>query len=161
MEENKKPNTVTVKQPIEIDSDVIIYSNTGCPYCSNVKEEFENQKIKFEERLTTDFKDEWIDISKLTGIPSVPTIMYKDEYFVPGRDFGNPAGLIQILSNYKPSKFDNERKLLEKLSSLTFHFSQAMNHLSNQMRTLANDITEIKNNINGEKTEEDVDESTN
>ena len=153
MEENKE-NKIKLK-------DIIIYGNANCPYCKNIKAEFEKQEIEFKERDTTEHVDEWIEVSKLTGIPSVPTIKYKDEYFVPGRDFHNPDSLIQILSNFKPSSFDVQRRLLEKLTTFNFHFSQAMNHLGQQTRAIDTKLTELQNKlIENNKTEEDVDKST-
>jgi len=142
-------------------TDVIVYSNENCPYCKNIKNQFEENEVCFEERDTTEHAEEWIDVHRLTGIPSVPTIKYKNEYFVPGRDFNNPMGLIQILSAFKPSTFDKQTHILEKLTTLNYHFSQAMNHLSQQVRTMDDKLTELHNKlIEKPKTEEDVDKST-
>jgi glutaredoxin len=66
-----------------------IYTNNNCGYCKAVKEEFEKQNIEFENKNTEDYKEEWQDIVNLTGMPTVPTIKYKGEFLVAGRDFGN------------------------------------------------------------------------
>ena len=150
------------KQKVEL-KDVIIYSSEHCPYCKNVKEEFEKQEIKFEERDTMEFKTDWDQIIKLTGVPSIPTILYEGEYFVPGRDFGNPQGLIQILSTYRASDFEANRHILEKLTTINYNFSQAINHLSNHMRAIDNKITEMHTQLIKKpeiKNEENVNKST-
>ena len=155
MEENKE-------NKIKLEG-LVIYSNQNCPYCKTIKTEFEKQEIEFENRDTTEFRDEWNDVSKLTGIPSVPTVKYKEEYFVPGRDFHNPQSLIQILSGFKTSDFDTQKRVLEKLTTLNFHFSQAMNHLGQQIRTIDTKLTElqIKPIEKPEQNKEDnVDKST-
>jgi hypothetical protein len=51
-------------------------------------------------------REEWQDIVNLTGMPTVPTIKYKGEFLVAGRDFGNPTNLIDIISNgFKSREF--------------------------------------------------------
>jgi glutaredoxin len=83
-----------------------IYTNGNCGYCKAVKEEFEKQNIEFENKNTEDYKKEWQDIVGLTGMPTVPTIKYKGEFLVAGRDFGNPTNLIDIISNgFKSHEF--------------------------------------------------------
>jgi len=138
---------------------VIIYTNQTCPYCKSIKELFEKNDIEFEERDTAEAKDEWLSIIKLTGTPSVPTIEYEGEYFSPGRDFGNPQGLVSILSNYKPSKFSDSRRILEKVVTLNFNFAQSINTLNARLTQLEGLIKEIKEQVIN-KTEENVDKST-
>ena len=155
MEENKKDK-------IKLEN-VIIYGNENCPYCKNVKAEFEKHEIEFESKDTTEFEDEWNDIVGLTTIPTVPTIKYKDNYFVPGRDFHNPMNLVQILSTYKPSVFDTQTRVLERLTSLNFHFSQSVNNMYQQIVEMNNKISELHSQlIENLKTEkENEHESTN
>ena len=138
---------------------VIIYTNTTCPYCKNIKDLFEKENIEFEERNTSEHQDEWGAILRLTGTPSVPTIEYQGEYFSPGRDFGNPKMLIDILSNYKPSTFSDSRRILEKVITLNFNFAQSINTLIARLTQLEGLIKEIKEQVINE-TEENVDKST-
>ena len=76
---------------------VIIYTNTTCPYCKNIKDLFEKENIEFEERNTSEHQDEWGAILRLTGTPSVPTIEYQGEYFSPGRS--HMVGVFQIAAD--------------------------------------------------------------
>ena len=38
-----------------------IYTNNTCGYCKQLKEKFKESNIKFEEKLTSDFNDEYQD----------------------------------------------------------------------------------------------------
>tara|TARA_R100001082_G_C4212282_1_gene95606 strand:- start:20 stop:448 length:429 start_codon:yes stop_codon:yes gene_type:complete len=125
---------------------VIIYTNETCPYCKRVKEELTKNKIKFENRLTKDFQEEWGEIIKLTGMPNVPCIKYDDEFFSPQRDFGNPQGLINLLKNFKKSKYSESRQILEALKTLNINIINAFGRLDNILRT-------VENKLNTEKLE--------
>ena len=120
---------------------IIIYTNETCPYCKSVKQVFDNADIKYEERNTDKFRDKYNEITSLTGIPTVPTIVYKNNYFVGGRDFPNPQVLIDILKNFKPSSFNETTRLLEKLNTMNFYTSQAFNRIEQK-------INEIQTKIN-------------
>ena len=65
---------------MNIKNKIAIYTNTNCPYCKTIKEELTKNKIEFEEITTIDNKDKWKQVHQLTGIPTVPTIHYKDNY---------------------------------------------------------------------------------
>ena len=86
-------------------SEIIIYSNEQCPYCKQVKDRLDKENIKYINKFTKDYKKEWDNISNLTGIPQVPTIYFKNNYFVPGRDYGNEDHLINIINNFNTSSF--------------------------------------------------------
>ena len=78
-------------------SKIEIYTNKTCPYCKQVKESFKEKNIEFIDKDTSVFTEEYQQIVNLTGIPTIPTIKYKEECFVPGRDFQNPDNLINII----------------------------------------------------------------
>ena len=117
---------------------VIIYTNEQCPYCKQVKEELTKNNIEFENRFTKDFEDQWKSISSLTSMPTVPTIYYKDDYLVAGRDFPNPTTLVNILKNYIPLSlnFSNERQTLERVRTLNYTISMAFNRLDQLLRQI-------------------------
>ena len=120
---------------------IVIYTNEVCPYCKSVKEELKKQNIKFLNKLTSEHTDEWQQIVELTDIPTVPTIVYEDEYLVSGRDFSNPSHLANILKNYKKTKFDINRRTFEKLKTLNYNISVAF-------RTLDQTLKQIETKIN-------------
>ena len=113
-----------------------IYTNSNCPYCKTIKEELNKNKIEFEEKITLDNKDEWKQVHQLTGIPTVPTIHYKDNYFVPGRDFFNPQGLIGIIENFEPLNFSIETQCLEKIKTLNSNINTAFGRLDQLLRQI-------------------------
>ena len=125
---------------------IIIYTNETCPYCKRIKEELSKNEFKFEERLTKDFQEEWQEISGLTGMPNVPCINYKNNFFCPQRDFGNPQGLVHLLQNFKESNFSESRQILEKIKTLNVNIINAFGRLDNILRT-------IESKLNTEKLE--------
>ena len=129
---------------------VIVYSNETCPYCKQVKEKLTTEKIEFENRLTSEFKDEWQSIVDLTGMPTLPTIHYKNNYFVPNRDFGNVEGLVNLLENFKESEFSESKIVLERMKILNTNIIMAFQRMDGILR-------QIETKLN---TEENVDEST-
>ena len=106
-----------------------IYTASTCGYCKQLKDELTKNNIEFEEKLTADFKDEFQDIVSLTGLSTTPTVKYEDEYFVPGRDYGNPQQLINLLETFESSKYDSSRRVLERIKTLNFHMNTAFGRL--------------------------------
>ena len=129
---------------------VIIYTNEQCPYCKQIKEELTKNEIEFEDRLTKDFESEWQNITNLTGMPTVPTIHYKNSYLVPARDFPNAPGLINLLQNFKELDFDDARQALERVKTLNYNMLTAFNRLDQLLR-------QIETKINKEDEHESTD----
>ena len=127
-----------------------IYTNETCPYCKQIKEELTKNNIDFEDKLTSDFKDEYQSIVSLTGMPTVPTIKYANEYFLPGRDFQNAQQLTNLLETFEVSKYDDSRRVLERVKTLNFHINTAFGRLDQLLR-------KIETKLN---TEEDEHKST-
>tara|TARA_Y100001973_G_scaffold96828_1_gene152111 strand:- start:355 stop:750 length:396 start_codon:yes stop_codon:yes gene_type:complete len=117
-----------------------IYTANTCGYCKVVKDELTKNNIKFEEKLTVDFKEEFKDIVSLTGMPTTPTIKYEEEYFVAGRDFGSPQLLIQLLKTFKPCNYDNSRRTFEKIKTLNYNMSNAFGRLDQLLRKIETKI---------------------
>ena len=125
---------------------IIIYTNEVCPYCKQIKEELTKNEIKFENKFTKDFIEEWDGVVGLTGSAQVPTIFYKDNYFQPQRDFGNPQGLISLLKNFNKSEFSESRQVLERIKTLNTNMIMAFNRMDNILR-------QIETKLNTEKDE--------
>ena len=113
-----------------------IYTNKQCPYCKTIKEELTKKNIEFEEKLTSDFTDEYKDVVNLTGMGVVPTVFYKNNYFLPNRDFGNPAGLINLLENFKESSFSESRQALEKVKTLNQNMIMAFHKVDQLLKQI-------------------------
>ena len=119
---------------------IIIYTNETCPYCKIIKERLENKKIDFEERSTKDWIKDWQEIIDLTGMPSVPTIEYKEQYFVAGRDFPNAEVLINIIKNFNKSKSDNSLKVYERLKTLNYNINIAFTRVDKILQKIETKI---------------------
>ena len=119
---------------------IIIYTNEQCPYCKQINEELTKNEIEFEDRLTKDFESEWQNITNLTGMPTVPTIHYKNSYLVPARDFPNAPGLINLLQNFKELDFDDARQALERVKTLNYNMLVAFNRVDQLLRQIETKI---------------------
>ena len=122
-----------------------IYTNSTCGYCKTLKEELIKNNIEFEEKLTSDFNDEYQKIVSLTGIPTVPTIKYEGEYFVPGRDYGNPQQLVNILQTFESSEYDDSRRVLERIKTLNFNINTAFGRLDQLLRQIQTKLNTKEN----------------
>ena len=111
---------------------IIVYSNETCPYCKQVKEELTKNNIEFENRNTVEYAKEWNNISALTGMPTVPTLFFQNEYHVPGRDFGSALVLVSKIQNYIACDFPVDTQILEKTKSLIYNMAAAFNR-TNQL----------------------------
>jgi len=116
--------------------EITIYTSETCPYCNTIKETLEKNDIKFIEKLISEYKEEWGDIGSLTNMSQTPTIIINNEYFVPGRDFFNPEHLINIIKEFKESKFDYSIKSFERIKSLNFNILTAFNRLDTTLRNI-------------------------
>tara|TARA_R110002096_G_scaffold3658_3_gene18009 strand:+ start:159 stop:560 length:402 start_codon:yes stop_codon:yes gene_type:complete len=128
-----------------------IYTMENCSYCKAIKEELTKNNIKFKEKQTVEFQEDWEKITSLTKLPTTPTIYYKNNYFIPQRDFGNPQGLIELLKNFKESEFDLPHQNNEMLKTLNYNTAMAFGRLDQLLRQI-----ETKLNI-----KEDEHKSTN
>jgi|TARA_R110002124_G_scaffold78474_1_gene209609 glutaredoxin len=109
---------------------IIIYTNETCPYCKQIKEALTDKKIEFENRITSDHPKDWYELTFLTGMPTVPTLFYEEEYLVPGRDFRSADHLLEILNGYKKTNFSEERRIIEQLKTLTYNIQTAFGRTS-------------------------------
>ena len=125
--------------------EITIYTNETCPYCKTIKEELEKENIKFEEKLITKFQNEWQDISELTGIPTLPTLVFNKEYFVPGRDFFSPEHLVGAIKTYKKSKYDYPVRSFERIKTLNFNILTAFNQLQVALNKIENKLNTEEN----------------
>ena len=117
-----------------------IYTNETCPYCKQIKEELTKKDIEFEDKSTSEFTGKYQQIVNLTGMPTVPTIKYKDEYFVPGRDFQNAQQLVNILETFESSNYNDSRKTLERIKTLNFNINTAFGRMDQLLRQIETKI---------------------
>ena len=119
---------------------ITIYTNSTCGYCRQLKDELNKNNIEFKEKLISKFTVEWQDVVNLTGLPTTPTIKYKEEYFVPGRDYQNPQQLINILQTFPDSSHDYNKRTLERVKTLNYNMSIAFGKLDQLLRQIETKI---------------------
>ena len=119
---------------------ITIYTNSTCGYCKQLKDELTKNNIEFKEKLTSEFTVEWQDVVNLTGLPTTPTIKYKEEYFVPGRDYQNPQQLINILQTFPDSSHDYNKRTLERVKTLNYNINMAFGRLDQLLRRVETKI---------------------
>ena len=124
---------------------ITIYTNETCPYCKSIKEELTKAEIEFENKFTNENEEEWQKIVNLTGMPTVPTIKYGDDFLVPQRDFGNPQGLINILNNESGSEYSYSRRTFEKMKTLNSNINMAFNRLDQLLRQIETKLNTEEN----------------
>ena len=124
---------------------ITIYTNETCPYCDKIKTQLKEKGVEFIERQTKDWKEEYGKITYATGIPTVPTVLYHNTYFVPGRDFQNPEQLVELLNNFEKPDLDSNTLVLEKLKTLNYNIMMMLHNLNTELR-------QINNNLNKEES---------
>ena len=115
---------------------IIIYTQEKCGYCKVVKDALNKENIKFEEKLINEHLDEWQKINSLTNMPTTPTIHYKENYFVAGRDFPSPEVLINILKNFNGNNDVSLFKVLENIKTLNYNMATAFGRLDQLLRQI-------------------------
>ena len=121
-----------------------VYTNETCPYCKQVKEELTKNNVEFTNMNTVEHKDQWQEIVNLTGIPTVPTIEYNNEYFVPNRDFGTPQQLVIMLKAYTDSPYKQSKRIFERVKTLNYNMGQAFQRMDQLLKQIENKLN-IKN----------------
>ena len=127
---------------------IIVYAQNTCGYCNTVKEELTKNNIEFEVKLIDEFKDEWDKVTSLTNVPTTPTIYYKNNYFIPQRDFGNPQMLINLLKEFKESEFSLLYRNNEAIKTLNYNIATAFQRMDGVLRQIENKLNTEKNEHN-------------
>ena len=124
---------------------ITIYTSETCVYCKQIKEELSKKNIKFEEKITDQHLNKWQNIINLTGVAVTPTVNYKNEYFIPGRDYQNPQQLINLLESFEISLYSESRKTLERIKTLNYNINTAFGRMDQLLRQIENKLN-IKEN---------------
>tara|TARA_R100001594_G_scaffold1680_1_gene7210 strand:- start:300 stop:686 length:387 start_codon:yes stop_codon:yes gene_type:complete len=127
--------------------DIIIYTSEGCEYCKNIKQLLNKADVKFIEKSVVDHQERWQQIMRLTGLGTFPTFEIGQEYYIPGRDFGNPDQFVNFLKNYvEPSKeFSSELQLMQSFKTMTYSMNQAMSKILQELNKIKEDVNKSTN----------------
>ena len=119
---------------------ITIYTNNTCGYCKQIKEEFTEANLEFENKITSENESEWQEIVNLTGMGTVPTVIYNDEYFVPGRDFQNAKQLADRLKSFETPKHTQSQRTFERVKTLNYNINVAFGRLDQLLRKIETKI---------------------
>ena len=121
--------------------EITIYTSKTCGYCKQVKEKLtKDGSFSIKEKLTSEYKDEFKEISNLLGMGTVPLIVFKNNYFVPARDFNNADHLLLILNGFVESSFSLEERSYQRNITLNYNMSVAFNKLDYLLRQIENKL---------------------
>ena len=115
---------------------IIIYTQENCGYCKTIKEALGKENIEFEEKLINKHLKDWKKITSLTSMAITPTIYYKENYFVPGRDFPNAEILINVLKSYINLEDVSLLKVFENIKTLNYNMATAFGRLDQLLRQI-------------------------
>ena len=124
---------------------ITIYTSKTCQYCDQIKKSLTESSIKFTEIDIIEYKDVWNGVKDLTAIPITPTIKINNEFLLPGRDFVNPQNLIEIISNFKDSQYDESRRVIELVKTLSFNTFSAFQRLQQTLLQIENKLNTEEN----------------
>ena len=125
-----------------------IYTSKNCGYCATVKDKFKEKEVKFIEKERSEHANEWMQVSRLTGLPTFPTIEFNGNYYVPNRDFQSPDQIVEFIKNWKDTGVEdaaNDIRLLEAFKTLTFT-------LSKSFAGLQRDLQQLKQKLDGNES---------
>ena len=123
----------------------IIYTSKTCPYCDQVKEKLKESSIEFIEKDIIEDKVEWESVWSLTNNPVTPTVKIGNEFLLPGRDFQHPQNLVDIIPNFKESKYDENRRVLELVKTLNFNIFTAFQRLQQSLMQIEDNTKKEEN----------------
>mgnify|MGYP003142575887 CR=1 FL=1 len=125
-----------------------IYTNENCGYCKTMKDKFNEKEVKFIEKERSKNISEWNEVSRLTGLPTFPTLEFNGGYYIPGRDFNNPDQIVDYIKEWNSDdnlKQNSDIVLLEAFKTLTFTLTMSLNRLQQELQ-------QIKQQINGDES---------
>ena len=137
------------------EKEIVIYTNSECNTCKEIKSTLKKEKIKFIEKEVTEWKEDWDAIHSTTYLASLPTVLFKDTYFISDRDFKDPTQLLQILNNYKKPNSSDSSVMLERMKTLNYNINFALHALDGLLRNIENKLTILTT-----RNQEDGDKST-
>jgi glutaredoxin len=115
---------------------IIIYTNENCGYCKELKDILKDKEIEFTEIVTTDYERQWNKVQAITHMSTTPTILFKDSYFIPERDFNHPGQAVQILNSYEKPDLNSGDVMLERMKTLNYNIVFALSTLDRVIKNI-------------------------
>ena len=124
---------------------ITIYTSKTCNYCDQIKKSLAETSINFTEMDIIEHKDIWNNVKDLTVTPITPTIEINNEFLLPGRDFFNPQNLIDLISDFKESQYNENRRALELIKTLNYNVFTAFQRLDTTLKNIENKLNTEEN----------------
>jgi glutaredoxin len=137
--------------------EVIVYTQSTCPFCKQLKEQMDTEGIKYTEKEWTEYPEEWARVSETTQLGVFPTVEIDGEFLVPRRDFQQvPQGIQRIIAMANPERLSssNETKLLEQFKTLNYNMSNAFQQLGKTLQPLQTFVQNIQKELEEEEKAE-------
>ena len=124
---------------------ITIYTNENCPYCKTIKEILKEKNVEFTNKVTKEHESEWKKIVNLTNMPVTPTIYYKDNYFLPGRDFYSPDHLLEMLQGFSKTNFPMNKRIHEAIRTTNYNMNMAFNRIDQLLKQIETNTKKEEN----------------
>ena len=121
-------------------NEIVLYTQSTCKNCQSIKDALAKKNIEFTERPIEDFKEEWHEVVSTTWWSGTPVILFKDNYFVPERDFNHEGHVIEILNTFEKPKHDDSVVALERIKTLNSNINIAFGRLDQLLRQIEQKI---------------------
>tara|TARA_R110000744_G_scaffold268944_1_gene382363 strand:+ start:118 stop:651 length:534 start_codon:yes stop_codon:yes gene_type:complete len=136
--------------------EVIIYTKETCPYCIGFIKVLNDEGIKYvnKEIKQEGVREEFNNVTALTGQGVFPTILTNDNYLIPNRDFrGMPQGIQMIKTIAHPSYVNppNDLKMIEMMKQMNATFQQGIEGIQRSIQPIQNFMTDIQKEIEEEE----------
>ena len=123
-------------------SKTTIYTQPGCGACVEAKEELKRNNIDFEEKdVTNEFEKEFDDLTGIIGCWYTPTIIYKSNILVGGRDFTEAPELpftLRACDNKQDHSVNltTQEVILQRLKTFEYHTQETLTHIVEALQEL-------------------------
>jgi|21_taG_2_1085346.scaffolds.fasta_scaffold54392_2 glutaredoxin len=120
-------------------NEIIIYTSETCNHCLELKKQLKEKNVKYTEKPTEKYDQDWYREIDLTGLAILPTVVINNTRLIAGRDFQNPDQLVNIIdyingSGYKEISF--EEKTQESLKTINYNINMTLNRMFNQLKNI-------------------------
>lgn len=95
------------------DTNIILYTMKGCPFCDQFKKMLKEEKIQFFERDIDEHSEEYNMFSKITDNDMLPAFMviegeesdYESFFYAPERDYSELTEAINLINEHRKKVF--------------------------------------------------------
>jgi len=120
----------------------VIYTNNKCGVCKDLKISLKKEKIKFTEKDIENHIEEWSKVQSITHMSATPTILFKNSYFVPERDFQHFEHVVGIIKNYIEPDLNSSDVVLERIKTLNYNIAAAFKSIDRAIRSINTKLKE-------------------